>query len=245
LKRNWPQILLAAAVALIPAGSGLDVRAGNAPRSGVASQNQTSWTLESILKQLDAGAKEFRSLTADLERTKVTVVVNDRSTETGQIQVRRDDKMRIELTQPDPRTILRDGNDLYVYNPRIRRVEQYDLSNHRSLVDQFLLLGFGTSGTELKKNYLVTVQGEEILDKQKTVLLELTPKSDEVRNQVSKIQLWIDESTWLPAQQEFFETGSGDYFVIRYTNVIRNTRISDSRFKPHWPRGTTKIKPQG
>ncbi len=245
MKRNWPQILLAAAVALIPAGSGLDVRAGNAPRSGVASQNQTSWTLESILKQLDAGAKEFRSLTADLERTKVTVVVNDRSTETGQIQVRRDDKMRIELTQPDPRTILRDGNDLYVYNPRIRRVEQYDLSNHRSLVDQFLLLGFGTSGTELKKNYLVTVQGEEILDKQKTVLLELTPKSDEVRNQVSKIQLWIDESTWLPAQQEFFETGSGDYFVIRYTNVIRNTRISDSRFKPHWPRGTTKIKPQG
>jgi len=245
LKRNWPQILLAAAVALIPAGTGLDVRAGNAPRSGVASQNQTSWTLESILKQLDAGAKEFRSLTADLERTKVTVVVNDRSTETGQIQVRRDDKMRIELTQPDPRTILRDGNDLYVYNPRIRRVEQYDLSNHRSLVDQFLLLGFGTSGTELKKNYLVTVQGEEILDKQKTVLLELTPKSDEVRNQVSKIQLWIDESTWLPAQQEFFETGSGDYFVIRYTNVIRNTRISDSRFKPHWPRGTTKIKPQG
>jgi len=245
LKRNWPQILLAAAVALITAGPGLGVRAGNAPRSGVASQNQTSWTLESILKQLDAGAKEFRSLTADLERTKVTVVVNDRSTETGQIQVRRDDKMRIELTQPDPRTILRDGNDLYVYNPRIRRVEQYDLSKHRSLVDQFLLLGFGTSGTELKKNYLVTVQGEEILDKQKTVLLELTPKSDEVRNQVSKIQLWIDESTWLPAQQEFFETGSGDYFVIRYTNVIRNTRISDSRFKPHWPRGTTKIKPQG
>jgi outer membrane lipoprotein-sorting protein len=97
----------------------------------------------------------------------------------------------------------------------------------------------------LKKNYLVTVQGEEILDKQKTVLLELTPKSDEVRSQVSKIQLWIDEATWLPAQQKFFETGSGDYFVIRYTNVIRNTRISDSRFKPRWPRGTTKIKPQG
>ena len=45
-------------------------------------QNQTTWTLEGVLKQLDAGAKEFRSLTADIERTKVTVVVNDRSTET-------------------------------------------------------------------------------------------------------------------------------------------------------------------
>jgi len=229
-------------MALAFAGTWLS--AGARPSGGKA-QAQTSWTLENVLKQLDIEAKDFRSLTADLERTKVTVVVNDRSTETGQILVRHDNKMRIELTQPAPRTILRDGNELYIFNPKIRRVEQYDLSRHRSLVDQFLLLGFGTSGTELKKGYLVTVLGEERLDNQKTILLELTPKSDEVRNQVSKIHLWIDQATWLSAQQKFFETGSGDYFIIRYTNVARNVRIADSRFKPHWPRGTSKIKPQG
>ena len=215
-----------------------------APRVALAGPNQTAWTIDAVLKQLDASAKEFRSLAADVERTKVTVVVNDRSTETGQILVRRDDKMRIDLTQPDRRTILRDGNALYVYNPKIKRVEQYDLSKHRELVDQFLLLGFGTSGADLKKSYLITVLGEDMLDKQKVILLELTPKSEEVRNQVSKIDLWIDESTWLPAQQKFFETGSGDYFIIRYTSVVRNVKIHDSRFKPHWPRGTTKIKPQ-
>ncbi len=220
------------------------VRAG-APDPPASGQNQTNWTLESILKQLDAAAKEFRSLTADLERTKVTVVVNDRSTETGQILVRHDEKMRIELTQPNPRTILRDGNELYVFNPKIRRVEQYDLGKHKALMDQFLLLGFGTPGSELKKSYLVTVLGEQALDKQKVILLELTPKSDEVRKEISKIHLWIDQSTWLPAQQKFFETGSDDYFTIRYTNVARNVRLADSRFKPHWPRGTTKVKPQG
>ncbi len=216
-----------------------------AARPASLGPNQSAWTTDAVLKQLDTAAKEFHSLTADLERTKVTVVVNDRSTETGQILVRHDDKMRIELTQPDPRTILRDGNALYVFNPKIKRVEQYDLGKHRALVDQFLLLGFGTSGSELKKSYLVTLLGEETLDKQKVILLELTPKSDEVRNQVSKIHLWIDQSTWLPAQQKFFETGSGDYFIIRYTNVVRNIKIPDSRFKPHWPKGTAKIKPQG
>jgi outer membrane lipoprotein-sorting protein len=225
-------------------GLWFDVCAG-APRAGTSGQNQTNWTIDTVLRQLDTAAKEFRSLSADLERTKVTVVVNDRSTEAGQIFVRRDDKMRIELTQPDPRTILRDGNELCVFNPKIRRVEQYDLGKRRALVDQFLLLGFGTSGSDLKKSYLVTVLGEEMLDRQKVVLLELTPKADEVRNQISKIHLWIDQSTWLPAQQKFFETGSGDYFIIRYTNVVRNVHISDSRFKPRWPKGTTKIKPQG
>src|SRR5450755_3769635 len=78
---------------------------------------QTTWTLENVLKQLDTQAASFHSLTADLERTKVTVVVNDKSTESGQISVRRDDKMLIEVTQPDARTILRNGDNFYIYNP--------------------------------------------------------------------------------------------------------------------------------
>ncbi len=209
-----------------------------------ARQRPNGWTPEAVLKQLDAEAKDFHSLTADIERTKVTVVVNDRSTETGQILVRQDQKMRIELTKPDPRTVLRDGDDLYLYNPKTHRVEEYNLGKHRSLVDQFLLLGFGTPGSELKKGFLLTVLGEEMLDNQKTILLELTPRSEEVRNQVAKIHLWIDQATWLPAQQKFFETGSGDYFIVRYTNIARNLKIADSRFKPHWPKGTTKVKPQ-
>jgi outer membrane lipoprotein-sorting protein len=213
--------------------------------AGGSASQQNNATLEGVLKQLDMEAADFHSLTADLERTKVTVVVNDKSTESGKIFVRRDDKMRIELTQPDPRTILRDGDDFYIYNPKIHRVEEYNLGKKKSLVDQFLLLGFGTAGSELKKSYSISLQGEETLDNRKVVLLELLPKSDDVRNQLSKIQLWIDEITWLPAQQKFYETGSGDYFIIQYKNIARNVRIADSEFKPHWPHGTTRLKPQG
>ncbi len=240
LRTRWRDALCLLEIVAIFLAVSLSVGLGH-----TSSQNPPALTLDAVLKQLDTEAKEFRSLTADIQRTKVTVVVNDRSTETGQILIRRDDKMRIELTQPDPRTILRDGDQLYVFNPRIKRVEQYDLGKHRALVDQFLLLGFGTSGTDLKKSYLLTVLGQEPLDRQKVIRLELTPKSQEVRDQVSKILLWLDEATWLPAQQQFFETGSGDYFIIRYTNVVRNVKISDNRFKPHWPRGVTKVKPQG
>src|ERR1700733_3967144 len=212
-------------------------------RASVAQQSGSS--LDAVLKQLDAHAADFQSLTADLERTKVTVVVNDKSTESGQIMVRRDDKMRIEVTQPDARTILRDGDNFYIYNPKIHRVEEYNLGNKKSVVDQFLLLGFGTSGTSMKDSYTMTGQGEETLDNRKVVLLDLVPKTDDVKRQLSKIQLWLDESTWLPVQQQFYETGSGDYFIIRYKNMQRNVRIPDSQFKPHWPHGTTKVQPQG
>jgi len=205
---------------------------------------QTPWTLDSVLKELDREARQFQSLTAQVERTKVTVVVNDRSTESGEIQVRRDNKMRIDLTVPDPKTILRDGDRLYLYTPRIRQVEEYDLSKHRAEVDQFFLLGFGTSGESLKKSYSVTLMGEETLGGQKVLRLELIPRSDEVRKQISKIALWLDENSWITAQQQFFETGSGDYFIVRYTNIARNPPLADSRFRPNWPKSVTKVRPQ-
>jgi outer membrane lipoprotein-sorting protein len=232
-RKLWICVALLAAIAMLPL------------HSHAAKAQSTKWNTDSILDQLDNEAKSFRSLTADIDRTKVTVVVNDKSTESGQILVRHDDKMRIDFTKPDPRTILRIGNDLFLYNPKINQLEEYDLSKRRSLVDQFLLLGFGTSGNALKKSFLPVLLGEEIIDNRKTLKLELTPKSDDVRNEVSKIQIWIDEATWLPDQQQFFETGSGDYLIIHYTNVVRNANISDNSFKQKWPKDVSRVKPQG
>ena len=77
------------------------------------------------------------------------------------------------------------------------------------------------------------------------IIFMLAPKSDQVRDQISKIQMWIDQSAWVPVQQRFYETGSGDYFIFHYTNIARNTRIPDSTFKPNWPKDATKIKPRG
>lgn len=192
---------------------------------------------------MDKSAKDFRSLTADIENTKYTAVVKDTSTETGQIFVRHDQKMRIEITKPEPRTILRTGDSLFLYNPKINRVEEYDLGKNRAMVDQYIRLGFGTKSEDLKKSYLVIVTGEEDLDHKKTVVVELTPKSDQVRSQITRIQMWIDEAPWLPVQQKFFEAGSGDYIQFHYTNLMKNLKIHESKFKQDWPKGASHEKP--
>ena len=91
----------------------------------------------------------------------------------------------------------------------------------------------------------MTLVGEQSLDDRKTLVLDLTPKSKQMLNQIAKIRLWVDESSWLPVQQKFFESGTQDYFVIRYKNIVRNGDLNSSLFKPHWPKGTRKIKPEG
>lgn len=108
----------------------------------------------------------------------MTVVVNDRSTESGSILVR-GERMFLDLKTPDPRTILRTGDNLFIYEPGLKRVEEFNLGKNRGLVDQFLLLGFGTGGKELRKGYGITLVSEATVDDRKTVELELIPKSED------------------------------------------------------------------
>ena len=202
-----------------------------------------TWTLRQVLSRMDQSARTFRSLTAQVKRTKVTVVVNERSTASGTIYVERDGKMRLNILQPDPRTVLRLRDHLYVYNPLLHQVEEYDLAKHREMVDQFLLLGFGTPTRALEKAYQISFGGEQTVDNRKTILLNLTPKAQAIRNQISQIQLWVDESNWLPFRQKFQEAGTPDYFVIHFSDIVRNANLNKSLFKPNWPKGTQKIKP--
>ena len=210
-----------------------------------AAQTTAKWTTEGVLEMMDKSAKDFRSLTADIENVKYTAVVQDKSTETGQIWVRHDQKMRIEFTKPEARTILRTGDSLFLYNPKLNRVEEYDLGKNRAMVDQYIRLGFGTKSEDLKKSYLVTVTGEEQLDNRKAIVVELTPKADQVRSQITRIQMWIDEASWLPIQQKIYETGSGDYILFHYTGMMKNLKINDSRFKQDWPKNASHEKPHG
>lgn len=210
-----------------------------------AARSEQRWTADGVLAMMDKSAKDFHTLTADVQHIKYTDVVKDTSTETGQMWVRRDEKMRIEIQKPDPRTILRSGDSLYVFNPKINRVEEYDLGKNRAMVDQYVLLGFGTRSESIKKNYLLAVNGEQELDGRRTVVIELTPISQQMRDQITKIQMWIDQASWLPIQQKFFEAGSGDYFIFKYSDVRKNLKITDSRFKPDWPKNATKVKPRG
>jgi len=207
------------------------------------SQTPAKMSQEYVLTMMDKAADDFKSLTAALDHVTYTALVKDTSTESGEIYVRKDSKMRIDFVRPDPRTILRNGDNLYIYTPKINRVEEYNIGKNRALADEYLALGFGTRAESLKKNYEITLVGEEDLDGQKMAVIDLVPHSDEVRKQITKIRMWVDQASWLPVQQKFFEAGSGDYFLSRYKNVMKNLKIGDGKFKADWPKGTKIEKP--
>lgn len=187
--------------------------------------------------------KRLKTLSGNFEYTKVTVLVNDSSTENGQIFLRKSKQpdLLLKFEKPDQKVILLHKNKAEMFNPKINQIQEYDLSKHAGLVDQFLLLGFGTDANELKKAYDIKYLNEENLGGDLTALLELTPRDSKVANQISRIQLWISEESWLPTQQKFFEP-SGDYLLTKFSSVRFNPLIASSTFKINAPDDVKRVK---
>ena len=207
-----------------------------------AAQNR-AWTEDRVVEQLNKSAERFQTLTADLQFTKVTVVVNDTSTESGKLYFNKKGAIKIEFLNPEPKEVLFTGNRARIYFPKLSQIQEFDLGKHRALVEQYLLLGFGTKGDELKDAYLITILGEKRLDGRAVLQLELTPKDERLRNQIHKLHLWIDLASWLPVQQKFFEVG-GDYFETKYTEQKVNATIPSSKQRLSAPKGTQVVKPR-
>ena len=203
--------------------------------------------LEEVLSKMDAAAARFRALTAQLSYTKVTLVVDDRTTETGSIYFKKDRggkgfKVLIEFTQPEPKTVLFRDNKASIYYPKIAQIEEYDLGKNRERVEQFLLLGFGAPGHELLKAYSVTLAGEMNLNGTPTVKLDLTPQGSLTRN-LRKVELWLSRDTWQPVQQQFTEP-SGDYLITHYSDVRETPGLPDSQFQIKTSGKVKRVRPQ-
>jgi outer membrane lipoprotein-sorting protein len=215
-------VVLVLVVAPLPCGPGFAL-----PRKG-----KLPPPLNEILSHMNESAKRLKTISASLEYTKVTVLVDDKSTETGQLLFRKGKSadILIDIKKPDAKTILFRKNRAEIFTPRVNQIQEYDLEEKSSLVEQFFLLGFGTDADRLKKDYELKFLKEENLDGDTTAVLELTPRSEETRAQITTVTLWVSEESWLPVQQKFLQPG-GDYFIARYTNVKVNRAIPSSAFQ--------------
>jgi outer membrane lipoprotein-sorting protein len=204
-------------------------------------------SLESVLAAMDRASAGFRSMSADMKRVSHTAVINENSVDSGTILLKREKpremRMLVALTEPDPKTVALAGRKLEVFFPKILTVQEYDLGKHRAMLDQFFLIGFGTSGKELASSYTMKLLDSETVAGQKTARIELVPKSKEVLQHLKKLELWVSESTGNPVQQKFF-LPANDYMVVTYTNMKINPDIPDSALKLKLPKGVKREHPQ-
>jgi outer membrane lipoprotein-sorting protein len=141
----------------------------------------------------------------------------------------------------NPRTAAFEKNTAEIYYPKMQSVNVFNLGKSRSLVDQFLVLGFGSTGIELKRSYSIRLVGEQRISGEPTTRIELVPLSAAVSEYMQKAELWIAAAGY-PLQQKIY-TSSTEY-TFTYSDVKLNANIPDSALKLQLPKGVKRMYPQ-
>ena len=197
--------------------------------------------VSATLGRMDQAAAQFHGMSADVTMVQYTRLLDDRTTQTGTVQMQRlkAGEIRAILEFPQEQTLAFSGKSLTIFYPKTGVYQQYPASNLGNALNQFLLLGFGSSGRELKQSYEIAVDGQEKIGDRETVKLVLKPKDPKVAEKLPKAELWIPEDAGYPIQQQFWEPTSGNYRLLTYSNVKINPPMKGNlEFKP--PSGSRK-----
>ncbi len=216
MHRSWKIFFAALAIAAaIPASSG-----------------QTC-DLTKTLAQMDAASAQFKSAQADFTWDQFQAVVQEDDLQSGTIYYVRHGaatNMAADIQKPAAKKLTFDGSQLLLYTPGTNEELIYSAANNKEQVEGFLTLGFGGSGTDLKKNWDVTCSGTETIAGTPTVMLALVSKQASVRNMFTKVTIWVDPVRAISLKQ-VFEQPSGDKRTNTFTNIKENVSISPDVFK--------------
>jgi outer membrane lipoprotein-sorting protein len=207
-----------------------------------AQDNELGWTMDSAIKQLDRQGDDLKTVLAQVKIEWSGSEKNLNRIKHGRIYINKDGDFRIAGEAPDKRVLLLEGRKLHTYDPALSQVTEINLRRDKKRLERFIPVGFTVTGRDLKDDYLVTFLGEGEIGDRRTLKLELTPKRDEIRAVVSKIEIWFDQASWLPVRQRISQTASAETITLNYTRTARNLNLNPDLFRDRWPKGTEKIR---
>jgi outer membrane lipoprotein-sorting protein len=200
-------------------------------------QAPTNGDLNHVLAQLDSAAATFHSAKADFQWDQFERVVSSTDTQAGVIYYQGSGpaaRVAIDIEtadgQPAKKTIVYSDGVAQFFQPQIDQLTVFHAGDKRAQWGTYLTLGFGGSGSELKKSWDITYQGVEAIDGVQTAKLDLVSKDAGVRANVSHVTIWVDPTRAVSLKQILYEP-SGDSRTAYYKNIEYNKKVSPSVFK--------------
>ena len=184
-------------------------------------------TADAVLARMDKAAPTFKAMSADVRMVTHTAVLNDNTVETGTFEMQKvkgkDVRAIMNLTENGGRQLGFFGKVVRIYYANLNTYQDYSVGKN-NLLNQYLLLGFGSSGKDLSHGYTITADGTEKIGDRMTTKLTLIPKDKAVLEHLTKVEVWIPNDAAYPVQQKFYEP-SGNSRTVTYSNVDVNPPI--------------------
>lgn len=182
---------------------------------------------DQVLSQVEESSKNVSTLAGEFTQKNRIKLFKQVLTSTGKLYFRAPRQIRWEYREPDPSTLVLDGQKATLVTPGAAP-KVFDLEHDatlRAIFDQLLLwLGPG-SLAQARADYEVAAGGSAAAPS-----LALTPKpTSPVAKAFQKIELHLDGKSWLLRSILLIEK-NGDEKEIIFTRLQRNAKIPDAAF---------------
>jgi outer membrane lipoprotein-sorting protein len=148
---------------------------------------------ERVIQKMKEKEETIRTFTATFKQIKKTYLLREPLQSEGLIYFDASGKIRVEVTRPEPISILLSNSTLLLYYPETRRSEQRYIGDIKTLIKRYI--GIGQPIETLKHNY----NFELAAGKQSNEYhLKMMPKEETIARNVDSIKMGVKEDTWLP-----------------------------------------------
>jgi len=198
-----------------------------------------SLTADQILAKLDDKAKVFTSMQASVKHTASTygTPLPDESGTLAMVSSKGELRVMFDIKQPTPILEKIEKGKAVKYNVTDNTYQEVKFNPKNELLS-FLLLGFGTPASTIRKGYKAEAKGIEPINGINAQVLNLT-SIDTSTDAFPLITLWLDPATWTPVQVRVSQNAK-KYHDYKYSSVKLNGKVPDSAFDLKMKSGAKK-----
>lgn len=180
-------------------------------------------------QRANAGVK---TLTARFTETTTSSLLTRPLVERGTLAVERPARVVLHYTVPDTRTVLIDGDRLILSWPGRNIQQSRNIGQAQARVQKYFVTG---DPDELRKSFDIEVSETE--KRPGTDHVTLLPKRKQIQEGLTRLDLWIDQSSLLMSAMRMTFT-NGDTKLMTLEEVVPNAPLSPGTFAapPQTPR---------
>ncbi len=178
---------------------------------------------EVLIQKLNSASKSTKTIDSDFKQYKHLDILENDIESTGHFSFRATNKVRWEYLQPYNYLIVMNGNQMWINDGN--KTNKYDTNSNKMFKEINDLMVGMLQGKILKSDKFEIV----FLENSKQVLAKLKPKTPEMKEFLSEMQLFFDKKTYNVSKIKMLEH-SGDYTLINFFNRKINIDIPNSKF---------------
>lgn len=155
----------------------------------------------------------------------------------GYVYLRKPGRMRWNYVKPDKKSIVSDGRTLWVYEEEDAQIFRQDLKE-AELPAAVAFLG---GEKKLADDFDAVLDSASLLGGEGRMVVRLTPKIP--TSQYKHLLFVVDDKEYL-VHESVLVDHQGAQNQLTFTNIERNTRVSESKFRFTPPSGIPVISPK-